>query len=71
MPFIQNIERSKGDEDMNVDFKFDIDQRVITPFGDEGLVSMAAIDGEGQQYHVKTKRNSEWFKEDQLTLSRS
>ena len=52
---------------MDVHFKFNMDQRVITPFGEEGIVSMLGVDNGGNQYWVKAKSNSQWFKENELT----
>jgi len=52
---------------MNVEFGFSIDQKVFTPFGDEGIISMAAVDdGRNIQYFVKARAESNWFKEGQL-----
>lgn len=50
-----------------VEYKFDLDQKVKTPFGDEGIVSMIGFDEGGKQYFVKTSNNGQWFKEDQLS----
>lgn len=47
-------------------FKFVIDQKVKTPFGDVGLVSTAAVDDSGVVYFVKTAAGGNWFKESQL-----
>lgn len=50
-----------------VEFKFDIDQWVETPFG-KGIVSMLAVDDQGfVAYWVKTEHKSEWYKEHQLS----
>ena len=51
-----------------VTFKFDLDQEVITPFGQEGFVSLQGVDFEGAVYYVKTEINNDWFKERQLTI---
>lgn len=50
-----------------IDFKFDVDDDVITPFGDHGIVSMLGHDESGNLYYVKTSKGGEWFKEKQLT----
>ena len=47
-------------------FKYDLDQRVVTPFGDAGLIQMLGYDDAKEQYFVKTKDNSQWYKEDQI-----
>ena len=50
-----------------VDFKFDVDDEVVTPFGDDGIISMIGVDEGGNMYYVKTAKNDNWFKEVQLT----
>lgn len=47
-------------------FIFELDKRVVTPFGDEGIVSMLGFDDGGRKYHVQTAKTSDWFKESQL-----
>lgn len=49
-----------------VEFAFDLDQQVVTPFGEKGLVSLLGFDDGGQCYYVKTRESSNWFKEAQL-----
>lgn len=49
-----------------VSFAFHLDQKVRTPFGEQGLVSMLAYDESGKVYFVKTRSTSNWFKESQL-----
>ena len=51
---------------MNATFKFQIDQRVTTPFGREGIVSTAAVGRAGNSYYVETEQGGSWFYEDQL-----
>ena len=46
-----------------VEFKFDIDDEVVTKFGDEGVVTMLGFDEAGIQYCVKTNKGNEWYKE--------
>jgi len=48
-----------------VDFKFEIDDQVMTPF-EPGIVTMMAFDEGGQKYYVQTKSAPGWFKEGQL-----
>lgn len=50
-----------------VTFKFDLDEVVVTPFGDRGIVSTQAVDDGGILYFVKTAAGGNWFKEGQLT----
>jgi len=55
------------EELFTVDFKFVIDQRVTTLFGEEGVITMLAYDDSGVGYYVKTKEhNDNWFKEKDL-----
>ncbi len=49
-----------------VEFKFRMDEKVKTPLDVIGIIAMMAVDNEGNQYFVKTKYSSEWFREDQL-----
>jgi len=51
---------------MKVDFKFKLDEKVITVFGDNGIVSMLGVDDGGIVYYVKASNNSDWFKEKNL-----
>ena len=48
-------------------FKFDVDDKVVTPFGDTGIVSSLDFDTAGIQYYVQRDNGCLWFKEDQLT----
>lgn len=50
-----------------VNYLYNMDQKVKTPFGEEGIVSMLAYDDGGNQYFVKTAKSSDWFKEAHLT----
>ncbi len=47
-------------------FSFGLDQKVITPFGDNGIVEMLGFDDGGRKYYVQTATVSNWFKECQL-----
>jgi len=51
---------------MKVDFRFDLDDRVVTAFGDEGIVVMLGFDAGGPTYFVKTRTDSTWYKEKEL-----
>lgn len=51
---------------MQIEFKFNIDDRVITPFKAKGIVSMLGVDDGGKVYFVKTEKESDWFKEKDL-----
>lgn len=51
---------------MDVNFKFELDEKVKTVFGDNGIVVMCAIDDGGNTYYVKVRHNSQWFKEAEL-----
>jgi hypothetical protein len=51
----------------DVSFAFWIADRVVTPLGSEGIISMAAIDdGEKKTYYVKTATSGDWWNEPQL-----
>lgn len=54
---------------MVVKFKFKLEQKVITPFDEKGIISMLGYDDGGNTYYVKTNMNSQWFKEKELKLS--
>lgn len=51
---------------MNTTFKYVLDQKVTTPFGEAGIVKMCAVDETGIQYYVKTAGGGNWFKESEL-----
>jgi hypothetical protein len=52
---------------MRAEFIFEIDQRVKTPFGDVGIVNMAALNDDKKQcYFIKRDVESKWFKETEL-----
>jgi len=51
----------------NVEFKFDLDQEVrIKLTGEKGLVDFLGFDDGGKQYHVKTGKDSSYWKENQI-----
>jgi len=52
---------------MQIDFLFSVGQKVTTPFGEVGIVRMAAVDSEGKQYNVLTKNGQPWFLEKELS----
>lgn len=56
---------------MDVTFKYEVDQEVVTPFGENGIVTMVGIDGEGIQYCVKTAKTQQWHKEKELATRES
>jgi len=50
-----------------VTFKYAPGERVASPFGDVGFISMAAIEeNDTISYYVKGQYNSNWLTEDQL-----
>ena len=51
-----------------IEFKFELDQRVITPFKEIGIISMLGYDEGGNQYYTKSKSSSNWFKEKELEI---
>lgn len=50
-----------------VEYKFDMDDAVSTPFGEAGIVTMLGYDEGGNKYYVQTANSAGWFKEGQLT----
>lgn len=51
---------------MKVNFRWDVYENVITPFGEKGFISMCGYNDSGKQYYVKTKDNENWYHEMQL-----
>lgn len=54
---------------MQVTFKFCLDQMVLTPFDNKGIITMLGVDDGGNQYYVKSEASSSWFKESQLRVA--
>ena len=40
-----------------------MDEAVVTPFGEKGIVTMLGYDGDGPKYYVQTANSNAWFKE--------
>ncbi len=55
---------SKG---RKVQFKFSLDEKVMTRFGAVGNVTMLAVDDGGIKYYVETEKKDSWEKEVNLT----
>ena len=56
---------------MQVEFEFTIDDQIVTPFGDEGYITMCALDDNGAKtYWVKTakKDTTGWYLERKIHL---
>lgn len=53
---------------VKVEFKFELNQRVETPFGEKGIVRMMGIDDGGKKYFVLMKNNENWFQESELQV---
>lgn len=51
---------------MDITFKYAVDAKVTTPFGEPAIVQMCAVDELGIQYYVKTAGGGNWFKEAEL-----
>lgn len=49
-----------------VEFKFMLNQRVETPFGEQGMIQMMGIDDGGKKCFVITSCNETWFNEAEL-----
>lgn len=55
---------------MNLQFAFNLSQKVNTPFGEIGMVRMLGYDEAGLQYFIRTKTGEgSWFKESELTAA--
>lgn len=52
-----------------VSYEYSIDDKVKTPFGAVGIVTMLGFDDGGKCYHVKTEKSANWFKEKELSKS--
>lgn len=50
---------------IKVKFLYDIDDVIVTPLGDKGVVKMLGYDDGGVQYYVQCPNNSAWWKEKQ------
>lgn len=50
----------------SIDFVYDLYDRVVTPFGDKGIVDMLGVNEGGIQYYVKTAKNDNWFREEEI-----
>jgi len=51
---------------MMVEYNFSVNEKVVTIFGFDGIIELAAVGEEGVKYFVKTARGSDWYKENQL-----
>lgn len=53
---------------VTVNFKFDIDEKVVSPVtGETGIVSMCAIDdGRNPIYYIKGSKDDKWWPERHL-----
>lgn len=49
-----------------LEFEFYLEENVLTPFGDQGIISMLGYDESGCVYYVKTSTSEMWFKEKQI-----
>jgi len=60
------MEKGRKENIMKINFEYELDQKVITPFNEEGIITMCGFDDGGNQYYVKTKSQSQWYKEKEL-----
>lgn len=52
---------------MKVEFAFEIDEIVITPLGDKGIVAMLGYDKSGPQVYVNTSSGGDrWWNQEQI-----
>ena len=54
---------------MQITFKYELKQEVITPLGTDGFIDTCAFDRGGNTYFVKTAHGGQWFNEEDLVLS--
>ncbi len=55
---------------LTVKFQFSPREKVITPFGDKGVVTCCSIDDDlRNRVFVQRSQHSQWFREDELTLA--
>lgn len=68
-PAIKPIHHKKLlEENMKtINFKFDLNQKIITPLGNLGIVTMCAFDSGGNEYYVITSKTQTWYLESLLT----
>ena len=52
-----------------VEFKFDLEQQVITLGGSKGVIAGLWVSHGGNQYYVKTADNNDFWPEHQLVLA--
>ena len=52
---------------MQVTYKYNIDDVVVTSFGKEGIVRMLGYDDGGVRYYVHTADGGSWYKEKVLS----
>lgn len=50
-----------------VNFKYILDEKVITSFKEDGIIKMMAYDDGGKNYYVQTAASSGWYKEKELS----
>lgn len=67
--FMKKKSKEEKSDMIKVEFKFNLNDKVLTPFGSMGIVKMLGIDGEGIKYYVLTENNSDWFIENELNLT--
>ncbi|MGI4846838.1 MAG: hypothetical protein ACRYGK_01680 [Janthinobacterium lividum] len=63
----QPIPVSTKETAMNATFKFNLNEKITTPFGEAGIVTMCAVDDGGNTYYAKTAAGGNWFKESELS----
>ena len=52
---------------MKIEFKFEIDEKVITPLGQPGIIVTATVDNSRvNQYWINTASDSQCYREDQI-----
>lgn len=52
---------------MKVDFNFELDEKVVTMFNEDGIITQLSYDHSGKIYYVQTANCGAWFKEKDIT----
>lgn len=49
-----------------IEFKHDLNRRVKTIFGKDGIITRLGYDDGGECYYVKTSYGEQWYREDEI-----
>ena len=51
---------------LTIVFQYGLEQRVVTPFGRNGIVTMLGVDHSGNVYYIQTEQGGDWYQEKDL-----